>query len=233
MERGIRIGILVLLGCGFFGLLFYSLTHKPPISTEVWDEGTTIGDPETAVYHYVQYSDFACPYCDVFSRLAVQNEEDFEQFLADNKILFEIRLTEIIHDSANSEMSRDSAIAAYCAKREGKFIDYYHAGVMALYEDYHSKGIGDSKTSPQIKGMPDDYWLEIGHELGLGESFDSCVENKETLDEVIKNTEKAGTKVSGLPYFQFEEYQTAGFDNTWDYSYVKRYLEAGLQKQSS
>ena len=233
VQRAIRIIILVLVCGGFFALMIYNITNKPPISSEVWDEGTTIGNPETAVYHYVQYSDFACPYCDVFSRLAVQNEEDFNKFLDDNKILFEVRLTEIIHDSANSEMSRDSAIAAYCAKREGKFMDYYHAGVMKLYEDYHSKGIGDSKTAPRITNMPDDYWLEIGHKLGLGETFDSCVSNKETLDEVKANTEKANAKVSGLPYFQFEDFSTAGFDNNWDYSYVKQYLEAGLQKKSS
>ena len=231
MNRAIRIGVLVLVFGLFLGLIIFNITNKPPISASVWDEGTTIGDPETATRHYIQYADLGCPYCDVFSRLTVQNEEEFRNYLSENHILFEIRLTDTIYESAGVEFSRDSAVATYCAKREGKFIDYYHAGVMALYDDYQSKGIGDSKTSPAITGMPDDYWLEIGHELGLSEDFDSCVENEETLEEVETNTIKASQYIAGLPYFQFEDFKQSGFDNTWDYSYVVKYLDAGLGKK--
>ncbi len=229
MGRVIRIGVLVLVCGAFLALMFFNLTNKPPISSKVWDEGTTIGDAETATRHYVQYADFGCPYCDVFSRLTVQNKEDFEQFLADNHILYEIRLTDTIYYSAGLDFSRDSAVAAYCAKREGKFIDYYHEGIMALYNDYHSKGIGDSKTSPMITDMADDYWLKVGHKIGLSDDFDNCVKNKETLSEVTENTEKASKYITGLPYFQFEGFTQSGFDNNWDYSYVVRYLEAGLK----
>ncbi|MBR3368196.1 thioredoxin domain-containing protein [Candidatus Saccharibacteria bacterium] len=231
MERGIRIGVLIIVCGAFLALMFFNIMNKPPVSSKVWDEGTTIGDPDTATRHYVQYADLGCPYCDVFSRLTVQNEEDFKNYLAENHILFEIRLTDTIYESAGIDFSRDSAIAAYCAKREGKFIDYYHAGVMALYDDYQSKGIGDSKTSPMITDMPKDYWLEIGHEIGLSENFDSCVKNKETLDEVNENTIKASQYISGLPYFQFEEFKQSGFDNNWDYKYVIKYLDAGLGKK--
>ena len=229
MKKAVRIIILVLIFGLIFGLMIFNATNKPPISSEVWDEDTTMGDAETATKHYVQYSDFACPYCDVFSRLTIENEEEFNKYLAEHKILFEIRMTEMIHDSVDSEMSRDSAIAAYCAKREGKFIDYYHAGVMALYNDYHSKGIGDSKTSPQITDMPKDYWLKIGHKLGLGESFDNCNKNQETLSELRTNTEKAEKATNGLPYFQFEKFTTSGFDNRWGWEYVVKYLDAGLK----
>ena len=228
MKKAVRIIVLVVLSGLILGLVIYNAYYQPPISEEVWDEGTTIGDSETATRHYVQYSDLACPYCDVFTRLTIENEEEFSQYLADHQILFEIRLTEMLFDSVGSEISRDSAVAAYCARREGKFVDYYHAGVMALYEDYHSKGIGDSKTAPKITGMADDYWLEIGHKLGLGEEFDSCVGNQETLSEVAKNTKKAEQQASGLPFFQFDKYTFAGFDNTWGWEYVVRYLDAGL-----
>ena len=229
MRKGIRVGILILIGGLFFCLVVFSITNEPPVSSKVWDEGTTIGDPETATRHYVQYADFGCPYCDVFSRLTVQNKEDFEKFLADNHILFEIRLTDTIYYSAGVDFSKDSAVAAFCAKREGKFIDYYHEGIMALYDDYQSKGIGDSKTSPMITGMADDYWLKVGHKIGLSDSFDDCVENQETLDEVSRNTEKASQYINGLPYFQFEDFKQSGFDNIWGYEYVVKYLEAGLK----
>lgn len=229
MKKAVRIIILVLIFGLIFGLMIFNATNKPPISSEVWDEGTTIGDAKTATKHYVQYSDFACPYCDVFSRLTIEHEEEFKNYLAEHKILFEIRLTDMIYDSTKSEMSRNSAVAAYCAKREGKFIDYYHAGVKALYDDFHSKGIGDSKTSPQIKNIPEDYWIKIGNKLGLGESFDNCVKNKETLKEVIDNTTKAEQIAEGLPYFQFDKFTTSGFDNKWGWEYVVKYLDAGLK----
>lgn len=230
MGRLIRIIVLVLVGGLFVTLMFTSLAYKPPVSKSVWDEGTTMGDQETATRHYVQYADFGCPYCDVFSRLTVENEEKFRDYLADNHILFEIRLTDTIYESAGVDFSRDSAIASYCARREGKFIDYYHAGIMKLYKDYQSKGIGDSKTSPRITDMADDYWLKIGKEIGLSEEFESCVENKETAEEVDKNTIKANQYIPGLPYFQFEDFKTSGFDNNWGYEYVIKYLDAGLKK---
>ena len=229
MKKGIRIGILVLI-CGLFvSLIIFNITNKPPVSSKVWDEGTTMGNPETATRHYVQYADFGCPYCDVFSRLTVQNIDDFEKYLAEHNILFEIRLTDTIYESAGIDFSRDSAIAAFCAKKEGRFIDYYHEGIMALYNDYQSKGIGDSKTSPRITGMADDYWLEVGHKIGLTDEFDSCVKNQETLKEVQNNTLKASQYINGLPYFQFEDFKQSGFDNTWGYEYVVKYLDAGLK----
>lgn len=227
MKKAGRIIALVLVVGLFLGLVIFNVYNQPPVSTQVWDLAYTIGDPDTATRHYIQYSDFACPYCDIFSRAIIENEEEFNQYLSDHKILYEIRLTEIIHDSVGSEMSRDSAIAAYCAKRDGKFIDYYHAGVMALYRDYHSKGIGDSKTAPQITGMADDYWLEVGHDIGLGEDFDSCVKNQETLGEVIENTAKA--TVGGLPYFQFGKQSFSGLSYpVWNWEHTKEYLDAGL-----
>ena len=228
MGKWIRIGILTLIGGLIGALIIYSIVHKSGIESSVWDAGTTIGDPETAELHYVQYSDLACPYCDVFTRLIVENEEDFKNFLAEHKILYEIRMTEMIYDSTKSTLSRNGNIASYCALNEGKFIEYYHAAVMKLYEDYHSKGIGDTKTSPMIDPLPISYWLEIGHNLGLGETFDTCVENEEPLEKIIANTKRATQTAQGLPYFAFGKFKQAGFDNTWDYEYVKYYLEAGL-----
>ena len=231
MMKWIRRGALILV-CGLIvGLFAYSIAHNSKMENSVWDKGTTIGDPETAVVHYVQYTDLACPYCDVFTRLAIENEEEFNRFIEENHILYEIRMNEMIYNNTGSTLSRNSNIASYCALNEDKFVEYYHAAVMKLYEDYHSKGIGDTKTSPMIPQLPIDYWLEIGHELGLGETFDNCVKNEETLDKVLANTTRATQSANGLPYFQFGKFATAGFDPSWDYSYVEYYLESGLPKE--
>lgn len=229
MKKWLRIGILVLICGGIFGLIIFNMTYRPPVSTEVWDMATVIGDPETATRHYIQYSDFACPYCDIFTHATLDHEEEFNNFLAEHHILYEIRLTEVIYDSTGSDMSVNSAVAAYCAKRENRFIDYYRAGVQALWDDYHSKGIGDSKTSPRITGMPDDYWQKIGDKLGLGESFDNCVKNQETLSEVREVTDRAEKYVNGLPFFQFGSQTFSGLaSSSWNWDYTLEYLKAGL-----
>ena len=61
MERVIRVFALILIIGLFSSLIIFNMVNKPPISDYVWDEGTTIGDAETATRHYIQYSDFACP----------------------------------------------------------------------------------------------------------------------------------------------------------------------------
>ena len=228
MMKWIRRGVLFLICGALVALITYSIIHNSKMENSVWDAGTTIGNAETAKVHYVQYTDLACPYCDVFTRLAVKNEEAFNAFIEEHNILYEIRMTEMIYDNSKSTLSRNSNIASYCALNENKFIEYYHEAVMKLYEDYHSKGIGDTKTSPMIPELPIDYWLEIGHEVGLGETFDSCVENKETLEKVIANTARASQSINGLPSFQFGKFSTSGFDPSWDYGYVEYYLSAGL-----
>lgn len=220
---------IVVVAALFLVLIITSLTSKPSLSDQVWDERTTIGNLEAKNY-YVMYTDLMCPYCDVFSRQALEHWDEFEQYLADNDILFEIRLTDYLYEGSGIEMSRDSAEAAYCATREDKFWDYYHEAITSLWDDYHSKGIGSSKGSTPIKDMPDDYWLKIGHKVGLGEQFDNCVNNHETIAEIESNTRKAAQVSEGMPTFKFNRFSTSGFDNNWGWDYVLRYLDAGLGK---
>ncbi len=213
----------------FIGLMIVNLTTKQSPSERVWNQAATIGNPDAKNY-YIMYTDIMCPYCDVFSRLTMENEAEFKQYLADNDILFEVRLTDYLYEGNQIQASRDSAEASYCAMRENKFWEYYHGAIQALWDDYHSKGIGSSKNAPHIKDMPDDYWLKIGHEVGLGEEFDRCVANHDTVAEIENNTRRALQVSEGMPYFKFNRFTTAGFDNNWGWEYVKLYLDAGLGK---
>ena len=78
--------------------------------------------------------------------------------------------------------------------------------------------------------MTKDYWVALGEEVGFdaGE-FESCMDAGETVEAVEKNTEKASRVANGMPYFVFGNFTTSGFDNNWDYSYVKKYFDAGLE----
>ncbi len=229
----IKTAILAIVIIAVLFLLIFAASRKPSNAEKVWDEAATIGNIEAKNY-YIMYTDIMCPYCDVFSRLTIQYEDNFKKFLSDNDILFELRVTDMLYESGNIEHSRTSAEGVYCAKKEGKFWEYYHQAVTSLWEDYHSKGIGDSKTSPMITDMTNEYWYKVGHKVGLGETFDNCMDNHDTIDEIDKNTIKAARVTNGaMPYFQFNDFVTSGFDPSWDYSYVLYYLNLGLNKEEN
>lgn len=235
MKKGIRVAVLVLL-IGVFAVLLVmnAANSRPKNADKVWDAAATIGDMNSKNY-YIFYTDLACPYCDVWSRLTIQNKEDFRNYLEKNHILYEVRVTEFLYENSGHrpDMSRWSAKGVYCATKQDKFWEYYEAGIMSLWEDYHSKGVGNAKDSPMITGMTEDYWSEnIAKKAGINnDEFKSCYNSDDTLAEVQKRTEKAYKAVqSGLPYYVFNDWTQSGFDPSWDYNYVKQYLSAGLKK---
>lgn len=224
-----RVVAIIAVVAVFGTIMITSASTQQSIADQAWNDAATIGNRD-AKNHYIMYTDLLCPYCDVFSRVVMENWPEFTDYLATNNILFEVRLTDYLYEGNGIQMSRDAAEAAYCAMREDKFWDYYHGALTALWDDYHSKGIGDSKTSPAISDMPDDYWLKIGHSAGLGAQFDQCVANHETADELDFNTYRALQVADGMPSFKFNKFTIAGFDKSWGWDYVKRYLDAGLGK---
>ena len=66
----------IIIGAILF-LLIFAASRKPSNAEKAWDEATTIGNMEAKNY-YVMYTDIMCPYCDVFSRLTIQYEENFK-----------------------------------------------------------------------------------------------------------------------------------------------------------
>lgn len=228
-SRIIRTVAIVLVIVAFFALIIANSSTRRSPGEEAWSQAATLGNLD-AKNHYIMYTDLMCPYCNVFSHAAMEHWDEFEQYMADNDILFEVRLTDYLAAAGTTEHSREAAEATYCAAREDKFWDYYHGALNALWDDYYSKGIGNSKTATPIKNMPEDYWLAIGHKAGLGEDFDQCVTNHETASELDRNTNRAIQVAQGMPTFQFNDFFTAGFDNSWGWDYVLRYLDAGLNK---
>lgn len=229
-TKFIRIGAIVLVVAALLFLVMSSLMSKPDPSEQAWNLATTVGSNEPE-HHYIMYTDLMCPYCDVFSRVVQENWEEFQQYLDEHKILFEVRLTDYLYEASSSEYSRAAAEATYCAAREDKFWEYYHAAISALWNDYQSKGIGSNKNAEPIRNLPKDYWTKIGHKVGLGARFDQCVANHESVAEIEDNTRRALQSAAGMPYFKFDRFATSGFDDTWGWEYVKMYLEAGLGKK--
>lgn len=201
--------------------------------SKVWDARTTVGNMNAKNY-YVMYTDMACPYCSVFSRELMNHDEEFKRdYIEGQDILFEVRVTDYLYEYGEKSigMSRWGATGVHCATQKDRFWDYYHQALKSLWDDYHSKGVGVSKTSPQIQDMTKDYWVKIAETIGLdSEEFSSCMNSGEALEAVEKNTAKAVKAAEGMPSFVFGKFRTSGFNDTWGWDYVKKYLDAGLKK---
>ena len=228
MNKVFRIFGIVAVIVVLIAAIVASMTAKPSNAEKVWDEAMTMGNPDAKNY-YIVYSDIVCPYCVAFDNAIIENEAEFEQYLKDHDILFEIRLSDFLYEygESNPISSRHSALGAYCAKNEGKFWDYYNLAITTVWNDYF-KDNGKAAFAKMAKlGKP--YWIEMGKKVGLRDDFAQCVENETPLEEIKANAEKTSKLVSGLPSFKFNSYSPPGFsmDGTWED--VKAYFKAGLE----
>lgn len=230
MKKTLRIiGIVAVIGV-IIAAIVASMTAKPSNAEKVWDKDMTIGNLDAKNY-FIVYSDLMCPYCIAFENAIVEHEKDFQKYIADNDILFEVRLSDFLYEygETNPTNSRYSALGAYCAKSEGKFWDYYNLAITSVWNDYF-KSSGKSAVS-KMSQLGKDYWINLGKKVGLGEDFATCVQSETPLDEIKANAEKTSKLAKGMPYFKFNEYTNSGFDLSWDWQYVLMYFQAGLDSK--
>lgn len=230
MRKAFRIIGIVVIIVAIIAAIATSMSAKPSNAERVWDEQMTMGNLDAKNY-FIVYSDLICPYCVAFENAIVEHEEDFQQYLADNDILFEVRLSDFLYEygETNPINSRYSALGAYCAKNEGKFWDYYNLAISSVWQDYfRSSG---KAASSKMSRLGKEYWINIGKEVGLGDSFESCVQNEDTLNEIKANAEKTSKLANGMPYFRFNDYTSSGFDLSWGWEYVLAYFQSGLDSK--
>ncbi len=220
------VGIVVVL----IAAIVASMNNKPSNAERVWDEATTLGEMEAKNY-FIIYSDIACPYCIAFENALIEHEDEFKQYLKDNDILVEVRLSDFLYEygESNPIESRYGAEAVFCAKKEGKFWDYYDLAVTKVWNEYFAKSGKAAFT--EFNKLKKDYWIKLGERVGLGEEFAKCVEEDETLDEVMANAKKSAKLVTGMPHFKFNEFVSGGFDLSWGWEDALKYLEAGLKSK--
>ena len=215
----ILLGALATLVIAMF---VYNTTHQPEVHRDVWNMAMTKGDSSSENY-FVEYTDMFCPYCAKFNR--VLDDNFHRDYIDSGKVFFELRLTDIISD--HSENSERGGEAGYCAAKQAKFWDFYDAMLAKLYDDYHSRGIGVSKTSPKIPKLDDSYYLDVATSSGLdSDQMQSCFESGEALSELRVNTSRASqTLQSGVPFFIVNTFTSSGFDGS--YETVEMMLKAG------
>ncbi len=227
MKKTFRIiGIIAIVGV-LFAAIVASMSSKPTNAEIVWDDKMTIGNIDAKNY-FIIYSDLVCPYCVAFENAIVEHEEEFQNYIKENDILVEIRLSDFLYEFGESRPinSRYSAVATYCAKDEGKFWDYYNKAISTVWNDFF-KNAGKSAVKT-MSTLDKSYWIKIGEKVGLGDSFKSCVENDDPIEEIQKNAAKSAKLANGMPYFKFNNYTSSGFDLSWGWDYVQMYFKAGL-----
>lgn len=228
MGKALRIiGVVAVVGI-LIAAIATSLTHKTPNSEIVWDKDMTVGNMEAKNY-FIIYSDFACPYCLAFENAIIEHESEFKDYIRDNDILVEIRLSDFMYEYGQSQSieSRYSAEAVYCAKNEGKFWDYYYAAIEKVWNDWF-KELGKAAFT-EFNKLDKSYWIKIGKKVGLGETFETCVNNDEPLEDIVKTAKKMTKLVDGMPHFKFNNYSPSGFDLSWGWEYVLMFFDAGLK----
>lgn len=205
-----------------------SFNQKVPIADKIWDTATTVGNTEAKNY-FIIYSDIVCPYCVAFENAIIEHKKDFNKYISENDVLVEIRLSDFLYEygQTNPIASRYSAEATYCAKKAGKFWDYYEHAITSVWNGYFKDSGKNAFAELNAKGK--DYWIDLGTAIGFGEEFRNCVENDETLDEVIAIAGKTVKQINGMPYFKFNSYVSSGFDLSWGWEYVKMYFDSGLK----
>jgi protein-disulfide isomerase len=204
------------------------MNTKPSNAEIVWDKEMTVGNLEAKNY-FIIYSDIACPYCIAFENAIVEHEEEFKEYIEKNDVLVEIRLSDFLYEYGESQSieSRYGAEAIFCAKKEGKFWDYYNLAITKVWNEYF-KDSGKNAFS-KFNKLKKDYWIEMGEGIGLGDDFKKCVEEDEVLDEVVASAKKTVKLVTGMPHFKFNNYTSGGFDLSWGWDYVLMYFDAGLE----
>ena len=228
MKKAGRVAAIVAVVALIFAAIIASFNQKPSNAEKVWDFETTIGNRDAKNY-FVIYSDIVCPYCVAFENAIVEHEEDFLKYIKENDVLVEVRLSDFLYEygQVNPIASRESAEAIYCAKREGKFWDYYNHTIASVWNGYFKKK--GKSAFDELNKLGKDYWIGLGKDVGLSDSFAKCIENDETLEEVINVAAKTVKHIDGMPYFKFNNYVSSGFDLSWGWDYVMMYFDSGLK----
>lgn len=230
MKKGLRIFGVVAVVAILIAAIFVSMNQKTSNAEKVWDTEMTVGNLEAKNY-FIIYSDLACPYCVAFENAIIEHEEQFKNYIEENDILVEIRLSDFLYEYGQSQSPESlyGAEATYCAKKEGRFWDYYDKAITKVWKEYF-EGNGKAAFS-EFNQNGKDYWIEIGREIGLDDDFEKCVKNDETLAEVEDAALRSVKLIDGMPYFKFNKYISSGFDLSWGWDYALMYFEAGLGRK--
>jgi hypothetical protein len=157
------------------------------------------------------------------------NQNEFEEtYLSSRKILYELRVTDLLTDPEdNPSNSHFAGMVAYCAADQNLFWQYYRALLANLKTQYYDKGIGNAKGAEHIPPLGFEYFgsLLVG-QGGDAEKLTECINSGSGESRLgITNGKSAQDTNGGLPYFIFNDFKSSGFDSDW--ATIKQMFAAG------
>jgi protein-disulfide isomerase len=161
--------VLVLAAAVIGGVLWQRSRSAPPALTQApvsaaypvaLDGEVVVAGKDSAKVTVDVYEDFLCPACGSFEE---RDGDKIEQALTAGTLGVRYHILNMLDDKSNPPgYSLDAGSAALCAADAGIFPGY-HA---SLFANQPREG-GRGHTTDQL--------IQLGHDLGAGDSFDSCV----------------------------------------------------------
>ncbi len=157
------------------------LEEGTPVNYDIALKGPVKGNPEAPVA-IVEFSDFQCPYCYRFWQQTLPALQ--ENYIDPGKIAYYYRDFPLSFHPA----AMPSAIAAYCAGKQGKFWEYHDK----LFENHDKLATAD-----------DAFYTSLAEEIGLDvAAFEEC-RNSTEASQYVQESFAEGQQygVQGTPSF--------------------------------
>ncbi len=164
----------------------------------------------------VEYSDFQCPFCEMFySKTVKQVKEDY---IKTGKVKMVYR-----HFAFQGPESQASAQAVECAKDQGKFWEYHDAIFDAEGKD------GQRNNGNLNRGL----FMNIVNDLGMNSAdFGSCFDGKKYASKVEQDYAVGQVVgVDGVPAVFINGSRVSRDVNVYDYNQFKLVIDQELAKR--
>jgi protein-disulfide isomerase len=189
----IAFAIAIIIIGAIIGYRLFFTSNPDGNVTYVADYSPVLGNANATVY-VIEFSDYECPYCQASEGT---NQEVISR-LKEGDSTWEAPIPNVIEEYVNTGKvklvfrnfplhtnSKEAALAAFCAKEQGKFWEYHQT----LFKDY------DALTSNDLKKYAADLNLNLNQ-------FNQCLDSKK-YENNINNDMNDGNAlgVSGTPAF--------------------------------
>lgn len=142
-------------------------------------DGHVLGNPDAPVT-LVEYADYQCPACGQFARESLP--QVIRDYVESGQVKVEFRVYPFLGGQDLNDPNNESvnaAMAAECARDQGKFWEYNHA----LFESQN----GENKGGFSIENLQN-----VADDVGLDRTqFDACLESGEHRADVIASYDEA------------------------------------------
>ena len=151
---------------------------------KITNNDVILGDPNAPVT-IIEFGDFQCPFCAKFFKETEPQIRD--NYIKTNKAKMVYKALAILGDE-----STNSALAALCAKDQGKFWQYHDALFNVEYAELQQVLAGKMQSSEENGNLNRDLFKKIASDLGMDENgFLNCYDSKKYQQAIDDNLDEA------------------------------------------